>query len=167
MPPRMLRRFYTAGASWIAVLLIAIGCGGFVAHEFLYHTRPPQFVELEQLIGAPVGSFVAPEIIEETEARIGARPATEPGSGAAPMVQRAFRPGNVGKDGLRFTEWGPPVPYAYEGAVYWAVPFRYEAKFGFGQYRADTATALIRNGHVARFLFVPFWNFMGAQGGHS
>ena len=80
------------------------------------------------------------------------------------MVTAAFRTGNLPKSSVHFLEWGEPVPYAYEGQYYWAVPFRYEADMGFGSMRKDTATALIRDGAVVRYLFVPYWNFLGDPG---
>ena len=162
----MVKRLWMAVAWWCVAIVFAVGFGLFTAHDFMQKTAPPAFTALERFIGAPVGpgNTVAPEIMDEIVAKIGPVPEADAETGAIGVVQRAFRTGNLKPSSVRFTEWGPPLPYVYEGAVYWAVPFRYEAQVGFGQLRTDTATALVRNGGVARFLFVPYWNFSGGRG---
>lgn len=164
-PPRMLARFRLA-AAWWALALGATGVVGLgVAHVFEHFTAPPAFTELEQLIGRPARDLLAPEVREAIERAIGPMP--QPGlDGEVAIVRAKFRTGHLGADGVRFTAWGQPVPYQHEGAWYWAVPFRYEAQAGFGRFRADTATALISDGAVMRYLYVPFWNFHGSLGRH-
>ena len=152
-------------AVWYAVGL-AFCCffGSFVAYEFMKGQEEPGFKKLDALIGHPLDVPISPEIIDDYEKEIGPRPARDEKSGVVKLVVDSFRTGNLPKGSLHFLEWGEPVPYAFNGETYWAVPFRYEADFGFGSARQDTATALIRDGVVTRFLFVPYWNFMSGPG---
>lgn len=163
---RMRRGFWLAGIWWGIALIVAVGFGVMFAHAFLLSTAPPAFTQLEQLIGKVYlpGDAIPAEILDYTVAEIGPPPEVDPATGAVPLIRRAFRTGNLPPESVQFVGWGPAVPYAHEGNLYWAVPFRYEANFGFGTKRTDTATALVRNGSVSRMLFVPYWNFSGGRG---
>lgn len=163
LPPAMKARFYFAGFWYFIALVSTLFFAVSIAYIFEYYSQPPDFVALEALIGRPVGPGLTPEVLEAVEAEIGPIPVAGE-NGDVPMVRAGFRTGNLGKDGVRFVAWGQPLPYQHEGKWYWAVPFRYEAQVGFGRFRSDTATALIRNGGVARYLFVPFWNFNAGSG---
>lgn len=165
LPPMMKARFYFAGF-WYAIAMAAVLFFGFsLAYIFEFYSRPPDFVALEALIGRPAAGGLTPEVVAAVEAEVGPMPVSGE-DGDVPMVRAAFRTGNLGADGVRFVEWGRPVPYQHEGKWYWAVPFRYEAQAGFGRFRSDTATALVRNGGVSRYLFVPYWNFNSNSGRH-
>lgn len=157
-------RFWKYAIWYAAGFLFCCLFGAFVAHEFMKGQKEPGFKKLDALIGHPLEVPISPEIIESYEKEIGARPVRDDQTGAVASVRESFRTGNLPKSAVHFLAWGEPVPYMLDGETYWAVPFRYEADFGFGSARQDTATALIRDGVVTRYLFVPFWNFMSGQG---
>lgn len=157
------RRFGIYALAYLLSFAFCIAFGGFVAWRFTLATQPPDFVALSQYIGQPgVGEF-SPEVLESLEKDFGQPPVADPLTGDVPAVRAAFRTGNLPPGSLHFTAWGRPVPFVHEGRNYWAVPFRYEADMGFGSMRQDTATALIQDGYVTRFLFVPFWQFMAPR----
>lgn len=165
-PMLTVRRFQIAGISWGIAMVVALLFAHLVAVEFLQKVAPPAFTQLERFIGKPLGpgDTISPEILDYTVQQIGMAPVVDAETGAVPVVMQAFRTGNLPAGSVRFLEWGTPMPYVHEGKLYWAVPFRYEANMGFGAYRTDTATALVRKGGVSRILFVPFWNFSGGKG---
>lgn len=153
-------RFAVYAVAYLLGLAFCILFGGFVAWRFTRATRPPEFVALSQYIEqAGVGEF-SPEVLESLEKDFGQAPEADPVSHEVPAVRAAFRSGNLPKESIHFVAWGRAIPYVHEGRNYWAVPFRYEADMGFGSMRQDTATALIQDGYVTRFLFVPFWQFL-------
>ena len=157
-------RFWEYAIWYAAGLIFCCLFGAFVAHEFMKGQKEPGFKKLDALIGHPLEVPISQEIIETYEKEIGPRPVRDERTGVVASVKESFRTGNLPKSAVHFLEWGEPVPYGLDGETYWAVPFRYEADFGFGSARQDTATALIRDGVVTRYLFVPFWNFMSGQG---
>lgn len=161
---RGVRRFWAYGVWYLVGLIFCIVFGSFVASRFQANTQPPPFSQLDQLIADGIVIEIPAEIANEVERQAGAPPVVMPETHAVPLVEAAFNTGNLSRNDVHFEAWGRPVPYYFEKEYYWAVPFRYAADIGFGSMKTGTATALVQDGIVVRFLWVPYWNFSGGQG---